>query len=722
MILILSGIGLLALLVWAANGLPAKSPLDQEAAPAAKEANPAAPAAGVKLAQSRLVAVTVYPNSALVTREVDVPEGPGTIELTVTPLPPATVNGSLYTEGTDGIRVLATRFRTRAVLEDTREDVRKLLDELKQLQLQQEKVEGDIKAAQANLLFLSKLESFTTATAGHAAEKGAPSGENAIALAKYLMEGRGDKYKEQVTLQQQAKAIEDKIEFARRKLSELAWNPNRTERDAVIVVEKANGGAGTVRLSYLVDEAEWHPQYKLRAGKAAKDPVRLEYLAAIVQHTGEDWNNVRLVLSTAQPTLNAAPPDLQVLQVAVVPRANLAPNIAASVPDPELQDQVRNLRTKAQKDINQRKQATGVGLINTAAALDQSWELLNPEAAVRRGCALTVREGPSVTYHLDSRLTVPSRTDEQTLEVARLDLPPEYYYKAVPILTQHVYRLADLSNKSNYVLLPGEATLYVGTDFVGQMNLPLVAIGEQFTAGFGVDPQLQVQRQMIDRAKAIQGGNQVLRYDYQILLSSYKAERVKLQVWDRLPHTEADTVGVSLLKATPEVSSDPLYVREQRPNNLLRWDLNIDPGMNGEKALAIRYEFKLELDRQMAIASFQSTGVAKAETPPAGVTPLPALTADEMTKVRASLAKLTPEDRSLAEAQVWCAIDQESPLGINGPPFKMMIKNRPVFVCCKGCQAEAKAHPDKALTMLDQLMARLKAGQAKTEAPVGRGR
>ena len=106
-------------------------------------------------------------------------------------------------------------------------------------------------------------------------------------------------------------------------------------------------------------------------------------------------------------------------------------------------------------------------------------------------------EGPSVTYHLRSRLTVPSRNDQQLIEVARIETKPEYYYKAVPVLTSHVYRLADLVNKSEYVLLPGEATMYVGSDFVGRMNLPLVAIGERITVGFGVDPQLQVPRLMV---------------------------------------------------------------------------------------------------------------------------------------------------------------------------------------------------------------------------------
>jgi uncharacterized protein (TIGR02231 family) len=475
------------------------------------------------------------------------------------------------------------------------------------------------------------------------------------------------------------------------------------------VVDKANAAAGKVRLNYLVDEASWRPQYKLKAGKA-KEPVRLEYLAAVVQHTGEDWSQVELVLSTAQPTLNSAPPDLQSLQVTVVPRGNGPAGAAPPAGDPDLEDQVRSLRLKAQKDFNQKKAATGLALVNTAAALDQSWELLNQAAAVRRGCTITVREGPNVAYHLATRLTLPSRTEEQNLEVARTDLPPEYYYKAVPVLTSHVYRLAELTNTSDHVLLPGEATVYVGSDFVGQMNVPLVAVGETFTAAFGVDPQLQVQRQLIDWSVATSGGNQVRQYDYRIRLSSYKAEKVRVQVWDRLPHAEMDTVNVSLMKSVPDVSTEAAYVREQRPNNLLRWDVQVEPGMSGEKALAIDYEFKLEHDRAMSIASFQTSGIAHSEV--ASVPGLPPLSVEEMAKVKASLAKLSPEDRQLAEAQVFCAIDQQSPLGINGPPLKLMVKGQPVFFCCKGCQSHARAHPDETLTMLEQLRARMKGATA----------
>src|SRR5207302_10877386 len=104
------------------------------AASVASAAEPAAsPAAAEKRVASRIVNVTVYQNSALVTREVDVLEGTGSMELVVTPLPPGVANSSLYSEGTDGIRILSTRYRIRPIKEDTREEVRKLEAQIKEL-------------------------------------------------------------------------------------------------------------------------------------------------------------------------------------------------------------------------------------------------------------------------------------------------------------------------------------------------------------------------------------------------------------------------------------------------------------------------------------------------------------------------------------------------------------------------------------------------------------
>ena len=70
-------------------------------------------------------------------------------------------------------------------------------------------------------------------------------------------------------------------------------------------------------------DATWRPQYRFRAG-AENDPVQLEYLAAIEQKSGEDWTGVDMTLSTAQPQLNATPPELLALDITVVGRGAVA--------------------------------------------------------------------------------------------------------------------------------------------------------------------------------------------------------------------------------------------------------------------------------------------------------------------------------------------------------------------------------------------------------------
>jgi uncharacterized protein (TIGR02231 family) len=667
---------------------------------------PAKTAPDVTVAASRVSNVTVYAVNALVTREVDVPAGKGIVELTVNPLPSSIIQTSLYSEGSDGVRVLTTRFRTRTIVQDNREDVKKLVDEVAQLNLAREKIEADVTAVQENIKLLGKMEGFLGVTTIQATEKGALNTEAAIALAKYIREQRLETARELVNLKQQVSANQAKAALAQKMITALAGGTPRTERDAVITVERPNGAGGKVKLNYLVESASWRPQYKLRAGKDPKDAVHVEYLASVTQHSGEDWNNVKLILSTAQPALNSAPPDLQQLKVGVVHKGSVP---ARNLNVAELEEQIKFLRAKAQKDFNERKPSTGIGLFNTAAALDQTFELLNPAAAVQRGCALLNREGPTITYQLNTAMVVPSRSEEQVLEVARVELTPEFYYKSVPLITTQVYRLADLVNKSKHVILPGEATMYIDTEFVGQMHLPLVAIGEPFTVGFGVDPQLQVKRQLIDKAQTIQGGNQLLRFEYRSLVNNFKNEKVKLQVWDRLPRAETDQVNISIVKTTPELSKDAAYLKGPRTQNLLRWDVTVDANANGEKALPIQYEFKMELDRQMTISDFQSAGVFGQPVQQAQA--LAPVSETELAQINAAMAKLSPQDQALARNQVFCAIDQDSRLGSMGPIHKLMLKGQPVFLCCKGCEAEARLHPDETLQKVQNLMSRLKPKQ-----------
>jgi Domain of unknown function (DUF4139)/N-terminal domain of unknown function (DUF4140) len=688
---------LVAALMCAQDGPPAEPPVADLAQVAAA---PDAIVPPPRPAASKITDVTVYQGQALVTREVIVPEGDGTIELVVSPLPAQTVDSSLYTEGTDGLRVLSTRFRTRAIKDDTRQEVRAKEESLRSLQADAQRLQKEIAVDEEDLQYLQKLGGFTSASVGALTEKGRLDSEAILTLSKFMMDNRSAKTKAETELRLKLQANTEATEFTKRQLAELSAGTSRVERDAVIVVHKTRQQAATVRLGYLVGAASWRPQYRLRGG-AGDAPVRLEYLAAVVQQTGESWASVRVVLSTARPSLDAAPPELLPLKMNVAGAVDFGPIDAhddrsqrilaelakplelpfreettlddvmayvkqstksASLPDgipiyvdpmglqeaeKSLTSTVRNIEFKGvplkvglglllkQLDLTYEVKGGLLTIISRESAEEQGREggltlelaqasvgaSLNQEAASDQAAELRVaaepsadtsstdKENPSVTFSLAGRLDLPSRRDPQLLEIGRIDLPAEHYAKAVPVLTPRVYRLAKLTNKSDFVLLPGEATVYVGGDFVGRMRVPLVAAGEPFVAGFGVDPQLQVSRRLVRKSRSVQGGNQILDYEFRIGLRNYRPGAIKLQLWDRLPKPQGEAVAVNLIKSSVDLSTEALYQRTARMDNLLRWDIDVPPGTIGDKTMYLNYEFRLEYARDLPQPRFVSGGL-----------------------------------------------------------------------------------------------------------------
>src|SRR5438067_943499 len=98
------------------------------------------------------------------------------------------------------------------------------------------------------------------------------------------------------------------------------------------------------------------------------------------------------------------------------------------------------------------------------------------------------------------------------------------------------------------------------------------------------------------------------------------------------------------------------------------------------------------------------------KAPPAKGKPLATAAKAESSEdadIKAERAKLSPEDRELVEAQEWCP-ETDDRLGSMGPPIKLMIKDKPVFICCGGCKKKAEADPDKTLAKVEELKAKKK--------------
>lgn len=65
-----------------------------------------------------------------------------------------------------------------------------------------------------------------------------------------------------------------------------------------------------------------------------------------------------------------------------------------------------------------------------------------------------------------------------------------------------------------------------------------------------------------------------------------------------------------------------------------------------------------------------------------------------MEKMKAELAKLSPEDAASAERQHFCPVSGEM-LGTMGAPKEIDVNGQQVWICCEHCVEQLLANPDE---------------------------
>lgn len=571
----------------------------------------------------RVSAVTLYRGQAQVTRVVPIEGAAGRLEVVVSQLPEQIVPNSLFAEGGDGIEIRAVRFRTRAVGEEPREEVRKLDDEI--LAAQQEL---DLTTKRQALLvkrteYLAKLEGFVAPTAQADLTSGVLDAEALERMTTFSFAQLETIASEEIELAKQARVLNERIELLNRKRAEITAGASQTLREAVLFIQKKAEAPAEVRLNYLVNNCGWSPSYVMRAA-ADRNSVQVEYSALIQQLSGEDWNDVELTLSTASPTLSAAGPGLAPLHVMLASGDQAAAIVAASGPESgelnfsipmqnasksEVQGRISGLRAQR----SEMSQAIG-NAGNFADVNRFSWSLNDVASSyqlLELGCSLSELRsesfddggGPSISYSLGRGVSLASRTDQQMVRIMHAAVDSQFYHVAAPVLTPHVYREAELKNASDHDLLAGPMTAYLDGRFVGQGELPTVARGERFVVGFGADAQLRARRELVNKTDSTRGGNRETRFEYRLVVENFGNEPTPVRVIDRLPHAEngAD-IRVTLGKTSDKLSEDPLYVREEKSMGILRWDVDVAADAAGESARLITYDYGVEYDRKFVVS------------------------------------------------------------------------------------------------------------------------
>ena len=574
-----------------------------------RAAEPPPPAAGPKAPEAKavtgkVVAVTLYRGQALVTRTVEVDAAAGQVELPVTGLPLKVVADSLFAEAGEGLEVRAVRFRTRAVGEEPREEVRKLEEQIEAAQAEVGRNKKMQKLVADKLSYLDKLEGFTVPTSKVEMAKGVLNVDTVKQITLFAFAEREKLTVEGLKLEGEAREIGKKIALLQRQRRELASGSSRTVREALVFLEKRAAAKGEIKLSYLVQGAGWSPAYNFRTN-ADRTKLDVEYNAVIQQMSGEDWQGVELTLSTASPAMSAEGPGLAPFRVAL---GKGRPGQRGKLVERFKQSQGR-LRgalaeQRAAQDLAHNRGANWrmISAVNESQNIEliagrDTFQSVGTEA---RGGA----QGPSVSYKLKTAVSLASRSDQQMLRILDTKLDTAFYYVATPILTSYVYREAKVLNTGSEVLLAGPVSVYLDGRFVGRGEVPTVAQGEDFVMGFGVDPQLRARRERVDREERVQGGNREIAVKYSITLENYKDAKAVVRVLDRKPVSDRDAdVRVTVGEMSDKLSADKIYERLEKPKGILRWEIEVPGKAGGESARILTYGYRIEFDRTLALGA-----------------------------------------------------------------------------------------------------------------------
>lgn len=518
-----------------------------------------------------LVAVTVFPDRARVTRRGRISLAPGEHRLAVSGLPMALQPDSLRASGrgTAKAKMLGLSARIENYLDTPAGAARELEAKIQAAEdadadlgvraavLEKEQKALDGLAAQSEV-FARGLALRNRSTADQGAVYDFITGRGSALQAELL------------ALARQRRDLAKELDRLRRELQQLQAARPRQRYVATVEVDVISAGELEIELTYVVHPARWQPLYDLRLQEA---DLEITYLAEVSQSTGEDWEGVELTLSTARPALALVIPELDPWYVAPPrPPAPQAPRpMAAGQPV---------------------RMAAPMAGAASSESLDMELEETEVELLLEAPAADVSESGAALTYRIPGRADVPGDGTARKVTVAGFHLRPELDAVTAPRREPVCYRRARVRNESPYTLLPGRAQLFEGEDYLGATQIKLTAPGQEIELALGADERLRVERKLAARDvdKTFLGDRRRIRYAYTIEVENLRDAPQTILVRDQLPVSRHEQIKVRLDSAEPKPD-------KHTDLNQLEWKLTLDP----RAKQAVRFAFSVELPRAMNV-------------------------------------------------------------------------------------------------------------------------
>ena len=508
-----------------------------------------------RLISSRVVAVSVYTDRAVVTRiaEGDLPIGDQTI--VIPKLPSSLVDQSIRVsgEGVASARILDVKVETLFLDTIPEERTRELLARLEELQAEARVLTDQMGVLNHQKDFITHIQVQSADQISKELKIQRPTVADWQKILNFIFTNLSQINGELRQVEKKKSELQLKINAVQKEIDETRAYSRRSEKRLLLSLNVSKPGTFKLMFSYLVPGARWSPMYDARFSLTDKR-VSLTYFGLVRQSTGEDWNDVDLTLSTARPSLGGGHPELDRWYVDVY--------------RPSLSKQ-RALRDEAEAANVEEKYKAGV-----AAPVPM-------ELAV----AAVETRATSAVFHIGAKSTILTDNKEHKVTIAVETLGAEFEYSAVPKLVQNAFLKATVTNTTDYPFLKGNLNVFFENDYITTSSIETRVPTEKFDLSLGVDEGIKMERKLIKKFTESTGlfsKSVKLSYEYLITVENLKKSREKILIKDQVPISRSEQVVVEILEPK-DLPKDP--------NGVLTWRLELKPGEKRDLKLKYTVEF-----------------------------------------------------------------------------------------------------------------------------------
>lgn len=248
--------------------------------------------------------VTVFQSGAQIKRTGSVLIPAGESEIKITDATSLLKKESIQVKGEGNFTILSVNFQAK--LNDVENEKAKWDDleaKQKSLMKQMEDLSVKIQVLNSQEVSILNLKDISTTTKGITVEQ--------IVKAQELIRIKLAEIKnEKLRVSRQMLDLFEEHKTVSQHLVALKTPKQNIQYEIVVKVSAKSEVKGDFIISYIVPNAKWFPTYDLRV-KSISEPMTIEYKANVSQESGEDWNNVKLKLSTGDPSLSQQKPKVE---------------------------------------------------------------------------------------------------------------------------------------------------------------------------------------------------------------------------------------------------------------------------------------------------------------------------------------------------------------------------------------------------------------------------